>query len=547
MKNAIIKLISISLWIIIITLIIISYFISIVLGISLTIFTILVHAYIIGKNSTDPLQQPFAGSHDNTLNGSAIMSQDYFDQISRVVEDLMLHYNYACRSIKFREYLDHSGIRFDMNNLPLQDIKQKVRILFWLDLVHCYKGLGHSINLKEKTGFGLLYFTARSRGISPLSFSQISTITTPKFYRLTEDALKTLSENIPDIFLVAHLFGEFDEKRKQQYLVLLYRFASITAKADNMVTPEEAQWLSSMMQFQSSGDHTKIIENEDEIDDTESVTTKRYVTKRPPAEIELKNLIGLESVKQEVDALTNYIKIQKTREEKGMKTSPISYHCVFTGNPGTGKTTVARILARIYKNLGVVTKGHLVETDRSGLVAEYVGQTAVKTNKIIDSALDGVLFIDEAYSLIASNENDYGKEAIATLLKRMEDDRDRLIVILAGYSKEMKNFIDSNPGLQSRFNRYIEFPDYNAENLYQIFCKQLNQFEYTMSKDAAEALKSYLEYQVKNKDQNFGNARFVRNLFERTIQQQANRLSKEVNLNTEKLSEIIKEDIPIVL
>ena len=140
-----------------------------------------------------------------------------------------------------------------------------------------------------------------------------------------------------------------------------------------------------------------------------------------------------------------------------------------TGNIGTGKTTVARILANIYKQLGVISKGQLVETDRSGLVAEYVGQTAIKTNKIIDTAMDGVLFIDEAYSLISQGDNDYGKEAIATLLKRMEDDRDRLIVILAGYTEEMKEFINSNPGLQSRFNRYIEFPDYSADELFQIF------------------------------------------------------------------------------
>jgi type VII secretion ATPase EccA len=302
------------------------------------------------------------------------------------------------------------------------------------------------------------------------------------------------------------------------------------------------------LQLQSDGCNTRITgEEDDEEDSPEPVSVRKQSAHSSRTKTELDGLIGLESVKREVEALTNYIRIQKTREEKGLMASPISYHCVFTGNPGTGKTTVARILAKIYKNLGVVSKGHLVETDRSGLVAEYVGQTAVKTNKIIDSALDGILFIDEAYSLIAGAENDYGKEAIATLLKRMEDDRNRLVVILAGYTKEMKDFIDSNPGLQSRFNRYIEFPDYNADELYQIFCKQIKKFQYTMSDEAAEALKSYLAYEVAHKDQNFGNGRFVRNLFERTLQQQANRLSREVNLTTEKLSEITKEDIPIAL
>ena len=216
---------------------------------------------------------------------------------------------------------------------------------------------------------------------------------------------------------------------------------------------------------------------------------------------------------------------------------------IFYGPPGTGKTTVARILANIYKELGVVSKGHLVETDRSGLVGEYVGQTAVKTNKVIDHALGGILFIDEAYSLLG-DEKDYGREAIATLLKRMEDDRKRLVVILAGYTNEMKEFINSNPGLQSRFSRYIEFPDYNADELYRIFCKQLKQFDYTLSSEASEALKAYFAQAVEHKDSNFGNARFVRNVFERTLQKQANRLSKEVNLTTAKLAEITVDDLP---
>lgn len=552
MKKALSILFSAIFWLIIILLVIASYTVSIVLGIILTIITILVHSYIAGKEDMTPLQQPKATFKSTSLNNGAnntVIDQAYFEQVSSIVEDLMLHFNYACRSLKFKEHLEHSGINLNQNDQPIADMKTKVRILFWIDLLRCYKGLGHPINLKDKEGLGMLYFYVRSTGMSPLTHSQIGRITDPFFYRSIEDFIKNLSENLPDLFLVAHLFGEFDENRKKQYLVLLYRFASITAKADNEVTDEEAKCLSDIMQLQSDGSNTRITEEdeEEESDTAAPIVVKKTSAKSPRAKTELNNLIGLESVKQEVEALTNYIRIQKTREEKGLATTPISYHCVFTGNPGTGKTTVARILAKIYKNLGVVTKGHLVETDRSGLVAEYVGQTAVKTNKIIDSALDGVLFIDEAYSLISSSENDYGKEAISTLLKRMEDDRSRLVVILAGYTKEMKDFIDSNPGLQSRFNRYIEFPDYNADDLYQIFCKQLKQFEYTMSEEAAESLKGYLAYAVAHKDQNFGNARFVRNLFERTLQQQANRLSREVNLTAQKLSEIIKEDLPIAL
>lgn len=259
---------------------------------------------------------------------------------------------------------------------------------------------------------------------------------------------------------------------------------------------------------------------------------------------ELDALVGLSSVKEEIKTLSNFIKIQQKRKEQGLKSSSVSYHCVFTGNPGTGKTTVARIVAQIYKDLGILSKGHLVETDRAGLVAEYVGQTAVKTNKIIDSALDGVLFIDEAYSLIGTGQ-DYGKEAIATLLKRMEDDRDRLVVILAGYSKEMQDFINTNPGLQSRFNRYIEFPDYSAEELLQIFEKNIAKFDYKLEKEARVAMAEYFQNAVENKDANFGNARFVRNIFEKTLEKQANRLSTDPDLDTEELTLITKEDLPI--
>lgn len=260
--------------------------------------------------------------------------------------------------------------------------------------------------------------------------------------------------------------------------------------------------------------------------------------------IDLDALIGLESVKQEVKKLESFIVIKQKREAQGFKASPISYHCVFTGNPGTGKTTVARVVAGIYKKLGILEKGHLVETDRSGLVAEYVGQTAVKTNKIINKALDGVLFIDEAYSLASGDEHDYGREAIATLLKRMEDDRNRLVVILAGYTDDMKRFIDSNPGLQSRFNRYIDFPDYSETELLQIFKKNCDQYDYHLNSESETKLKEYLSTVVTQKDTNFGNARFVRNLFEKTIENQARRLAEDQVLTDKELTEILPVDIP---
>ena len=282
---------------------------------------------------------------------------------------------------------------------------------------------------------------------------------------------------------------------------------------------------------------------------TEQVEKKDSVVVNEPLEgdpyQELDDLIGLGSVKQEVRSLANFVELQKQREAQGLKTAKVSYHLVFYGSPGTGKTTVARIVGRIYKDLGVLKKGHTVETDRGGLVAKYMGQTALKTDAVIQQALDGVLFIDEAYSLVpeGGGGQDYGQEAIATLLKRMEDYRDRLVVIIAGYKDEMQRFIDSNPGLQSRFNRYIDFPDYSGAELSDIFKMYMKKNQYTLTPDAEAYLKEQFDYAVAHKDRNFGNARFARNVFEKSIQQQANRLEGKKNLNKTQLTELTVEDL----
>ena len=278
--------------------------------------------------------------------------------------------------------------------------------------------------------------------------------------------------------------------------------------------------------------------NEEEKDTAHVVVSQPLET--DPYE-ELNSLIGLNDVKKEVESLANYVKVQKARKEKGLKTRHLSYHLVFTGNPGTGKTTVARIVARIYKDLGILKKGHLVETDRAGLVAGYVGQTAIKTNNIVDSALNGVLFIDEAYSLSASHSDDYGYEAIATLLKRMEDDRNSLVVIIAGYTDE--KFIDSNPGLKSRFTRYINFPDYTSDELMAIFELYTKKDEYQLTPDAKQYVLEAFRKVIAQNDRNFGNARYARNKFERAIQLQANRLSKTKKPSKEDLSTLTLEDV----
>jgi type VII secretion ATPase EccA len=282
---------------------------------------------------------------------------------------------------------------------------------------------------------------------------------------------------------------------------------------------------------------------------TEQVEKKDSVIVNEPLEgdpyKELDELIGLNSVKKEVRSLANFVKLQKQREAQGLKTAKVSYHLVFYGSPGTGKTTVARIVGRIYKDLGVLKKGHTVETDRAGLVGEYVGKTGPKTDTVIMKALDGVLFIDEAYSLVPEDGggSDYGQEAISTILKRMEDYRDRLVVIVAGYKDEMQRFIDSNPGLQSRFNRYIDFPDYTGQELTEIFKMYMKKNQYTLNDSTEAYLRTRFDIIVEKKDRNFGNARFARNVFEKSIQAQANRLAGQTNLSKDQLTEIVISDL----
>lgn len=421
------------------------------------------------------------------------------------------------------------------DNLPFT-VNHRLALAAFADAWKCYKGLGHQVDYSKPEIIGLSIFCAElgsEDALSVVSSEQLmrsqGIAATKGFIQVMEDSFET---NFPDdkFFVIEILRANgIDEDVVNKYAVLLYRFASILAKADGNVDEKETAWLANMVKFTESADKGRETARE---------------AKDAPALQQLDKLIGLESVKEEVNKLTNFIKVQNLRKQKGMNAITISYHCVFTGNPGTGKTTVARIVAQIYRELGILKKGQLVETDRSGLVAEYVGQTAVKTNKIIDSALDGVLFIDEAYSLVQGGGNDYGKEAIATLLKRMEDDRDRLVVILAGYDNEMKLFIDSNPGLQSRFNRYIHFSDYNSEELMAIFKLNLKKFDYELTNDAEQKISHLFSYAVSHKDQNFGNGRYARNVLEKTLENQATRLASVSEITEQMLRTIEENDIP---
>ncbi len=252
-------------------------------------------------------------------------------------------------------------------------------------------------------------------------------------------------------------------------------------------------------------------------------------------------LVGLEEVKADIRRLTSLLRIQQLRHERGMPTIETSHHLVFTGNPGTGKTTVARLLSEILRSLGVVSKGHLVETDRSHLVAGYVGQTAVRTREVMESALGGTLLIDEAYALARGSEQDFGREAIDTIVKFMEDHRDDLAVIAAGYPEEMATLIDANPGLKSRFTRTIHFPDYTTDELVAIFRSMGDANRYSLDPPAAERLEALVDAEPRTRG--FGNARFVRNVFESAIGHQAERLSTVEHPTDEQLTTLTADDI----
>lgn len=259
---------------------------------------------------------------------------------------------------------------------------------------------------------------------------------------------------------------------------------------------------------------------------------------------ELDSLIGLENVKAEVGRLTSMLQVQQIRAERGLPVIETSHHLVFTGNPGTGKTTVARLLSQIYRAVGVVARGHLVETDRSKLVAGFVGQTALKTLETLQASLGGMLLIDEAYALARGGDNDFGREAIDTLVKFMEDHRDDLAIVAAGYTAEMGDFIDANPGLKSRFTRTISFPDYTDDELVAIFLALGEKSQYSCSDDALARVRHFVSAEPRTRG--FGNARFVRNLFETAIAHQAQRVAPLADPSNEQLTTLTSADIAAV-
>jgi SpoVK/Ycf46/Vps4 family AAA+-type ATPase len=333
----------------------------------------------------------------------------------------------------------------------------------------------------------------------------------------------------------------------------LFHFANLVIKFDGAVTPTEAAALAEFKRtLYPGGPHepsdapAKGRADKTEASAEPEVPEEELPPPRPLEELlaELDALVGLDRVKADVRQLINFLKVQKLREEQGLKSLPTSRHLVFYGNPGTGKTTVARLVAQIYRTLGVLRRGHLVETDRAGLVAGYVGQTAMKVRDVTTKALGGVLFIDEAYTLASGGENDFGQEAVETLLKMMEDHRDDLVVIVAGYTGRMQEFLGSNPGLRSRFNKHVHFDDYGVEQLVKIFKTFCRKAEFKLTEGAEKELASIFGVLCASRDETFGNARAARNLFEATLSKQANRLVALPKVDRDILSTVEAADIP---
>lgn len=283
--------------------------------------------------------------------------------------------------------------------------------------------------------------------------------------------------------------------------------------------------------------------NEEFINPRQSMMASETISVSQSKNTKFSAFIGLDSVKQEVASLIDYSKIRKIKLERGLYVTPSTLHMVFTGNPGTGKTTVARLIGETYKEIGILQKGHLVEANRSDLIGEYLGHTAPKTKKVFESAIDGVLFIDEAYTLTTGGEKDFGAEAINELLTLMENYRERIVVIVAGYPELMKKFIESNPGLSSRFPTIIQFEDYSIDELVRILEGMAIEHKHKFSLKALDRAKEYLGTELTN-NPNFGNARGVRNLFERICKNQAIRLAKSNISNDDDLITFIESDVP---
>jgi AAA+ superfamily predicted ATPase len=489
--------------------------------------------------------------------------------------------------VDFQQLVNSRLVKQEANALykslaPLVELDPKFADLILMDLAKIVRICGRSdreLTANELLAYLVIYALIKKDSEKltvALNNWEFSEETRLKYQKQTLQILLEMTggESQDERLMLPSVLSQYDQEKHTSYLNdavnATYRFAQVIVKADGNISMQEMDALSQIWQLLH--DYRKLSRYQEGFATPAGTISQpssdRLPTEPKPAEAptpptdvktpeelaqilekalaELHELVGLENIKEEVTTLANLLKVQKIRVDRGLAKTPVSLHSVFGGPPGTGKTTVARLTSRIFEGLGFLSKGHLVETDRSGMVAGYIGQTAKKVDELVTSALDGVLFIDEAYALVpAEGGRDFGQEAIDILLKRMEDYRDRLVVIVAGYTDEMGNFIESNPGLKSRFNRYFYFNDYEPSELVAIFESMARKSHFNLTLEAQDRLRQLLETLYANRDKNFGNARLVRNLFEKSVERQANRLAVLSDFTDELLTTLIPEDIPM--
>lgn len=378
-----------------------------------------------------------------------------------------------------------------------------------------------------------------------------------KLYYPTESpTAEELARGVTNLHYEGHFFEDLKHGKGKVYS----RDGILEAEGqfkENMMTGQgtlyyangQASYIGDLVQGKKHGrgdyynEEGKIIYSGEFINDERLRITPEVEQEIAKLQKQLDSLVGLPNAKKELHNLINFIKIQSLRVDHGLTSFPITYHLVFSGNPGTGKTTVARIIGQIYKHLGVLSSGHFVETDRAGLVAGYVGQTALKVQEVVNKAKGGVLFIDEAYSLINDKQDAFGKEAIDSLLKAMEDLRDDLVIIVAGYTELIEDFLQSNPGFKSRFNHFVQFDNFSTDELYDIFAMLCQTNDYQFGEAFSQHMKTQLRHMPIETIPNFSNGRYIRNLFEKLVTIQSNRLIQQATISREELMTFEEQDI----